>query len=263
MKHTALPRRTFLRGLGTLMALPALEAMVPAASAAAAKALPRRTAFVYVPNGMNMAHWWPETVGRGYELSKTLQPLASHRDDFSVMSGLAQVSGRGGPDGPGDHARANATWLTGVRARKTAGADIQVGVSIDQVLAERVGNQKHYQANASSPLYSELRSIVLKTVGLAAPLHGALQPLPSAIRAAFVYGSVAKATDQSASDIDLMIISDSLTYGEVFGALEKVTRSVGRKAVARRQRADNPQAHAVVEQAIERGGNLARRSGRP
>jgi len=141
MKHTALPRRTFLRGLGTLMALPALEAMVPAASAAAAKALPRRTAFVYVPNGMNMAHWWPETVGRGYELSKTLQPLASHRDDFSVMSGLAQVSGRGGPDGPGDHARANATWLTGVRARKTAGADIQVGVSIDQVLAERVGNQ--------------------------------------------------------------------------------------------------------------------------
>ncbi|PAW82919.1 MAG: hypothetical protein B9S33_14400 [Pedosphaera sp. Tous-C6FEB] len=141
MKHTALPRRTFLRGLGTLMALPALEAMAPAASAAAAKSLPRRTAFVYVPNGMNMAHWWPETVGRGYELSKTLQPLASHREDFNILSGLAQLSGRAGADGPGDHARANATWLTGVRARKTAGADIQVGVSIDQVLAERVGNQ--------------------------------------------------------------------------------------------------------------------------
>ena len=70
---------------------------------------------------------------------------------------------------------------------------------------------------------------MLKTVGLAAPLRGALQPLSSAIRAAFVYGLVAKATDQSASDIDLMIISDSLTYDEVFGALEKVTRSVVRK----------------------------------
>ncbi len=97
------------------------------------------------------------------------------------------------------------------------------------IVAWRIGHQKHYQANAASPLYSELRSIVLKTVGLAEPLRGALQPLSSAIRAAFVYGSVAKATDQSASDIDLMIISDSLTYGEVFGALEKVTRSVGRK----------------------------------
>jgi len=97
------------------------------------------------------------------------------------------------------------------------------------IVARRIGHQKHYQANAASPLYSELRSIVLKTVGLAEPLRGALQPLSSAIRAAFVYGSVAKATDQSASDIDLMIISDSLTYGEVFGALEKVTRSVGRK----------------------------------
>src|SRR5262249_52333574 len=97
------------------------------------------------------------------------------------------------------------------------------------ISARRIGHQKHYQANAASPLYSELRNIVLKTVGLAEPLRDALKPLSSAIRAAFVYGSVAKATDQSASDIDLMIISDSLTYGEVFGALERVTRAVGRK----------------------------------
>ena len=82
-------------------------------------------------------------------------------------------------------------------------------------MARRIGNQKHYQANAASPLYSELRNIVLKTVGLAEPLRAALKPLSSAaIRAAFVYGSVAKATDQSASDIDLMVISDNLTYGE-------------------------------------------------
>jgi predicted nucleotidyltransferase len=97
------------------------------------------------------------------------------------------------------------------------------------VVARRIGNQKHYQANAVSPLFSELRSIMLKTVGLAEPLRQALKPLSSAIRAAFVYGSVAKATDQSGSDIDVIIISDSLTYGEVFGAVEQVTRTVGRR----------------------------------
>jgi DNA-binding transcriptional ArsR family regulator len=94
------------------------------------------------------------------------------------------------------------------------------------IVARRIGNQKHYQANAASPLFSELRNIVLKTVGVAEPLRDALKPLSSAIRAAFVYGSVTKATDQSASDIDLMIISDSLTYGEVFGALERATQTV-------------------------------------
>src|SRR5260221_4214099 len=90
------------------------------------------------------------------------------------------------------------------------------------IVARRIGHQKHYQANAASPLFSELRNIVLKTVGLAEPLCDALKSLSSAIRVAFVYGSVAKATDQAASDIDLMIISDSLTYGDVFGALEPV-----------------------------------------
>lgn len=97
------------------------------------------------------------------------------------------------------------------------------------IVARRIGHQKHYQANPVSPLFSELCNIVLKTVGLAEPLREALKPLSPAIRAAFVYGSVARATDQAASDIDLMIISDSLTYGEVFGAVERVTRSVGRK----------------------------------
>jgi predicted nucleotidyltransferase len=97
------------------------------------------------------------------------------------------------------------------------------------IVARRIGHQKHYQANAASPLFSELRSIVLKTIGLTEPLRHALKPSSSAIRAAFVYGSVAKATDQSASDIDLLIISDSLTHGDVFGALERVTRTLGRK----------------------------------
>jgi predicted nucleotidyltransferase len=107
------------------------------------------------------------------------------------------------------------------------------------VVARRIGHQKHYQANASTPLFEELRSIVLKTVGLAEPLREALQPLSSAIRAAFVYGSVARATDRSESEIDLMIISDSLTYGEVFGALERVAKSVGRPV--------NPTVYTVAE----------------
>jgi predicted nucleotidyltransferase len=102
-----------------------------------------------------------------------------------------------------------------------------------------------------------VRNIVLKTVGLAEPLRDALKPLSSAIRAAFVYGSVAKATDQSASDIDLMIISDSLTYGEVFGGLERVTRAVGRKITptvyttaefSKRARRENAFVTRVLEQ---------------
>ena len=96
------------------------------------------------------------------------------------------------------------------------------------IVARRIGNQKHYQANAVSPLFSELRNIVLKTVGLAEPLRDALKPVVSDIRAAFVYGSVAKASDQALSDIDLMVVSDSLTYGDVFGALEQVARTLGR-----------------------------------
>ena len=125
------------------------------------------------------------------------------------------------------------------------------------IVGRRIGHQKHYQANAASPLFSELRSIVLKTVGLADPLRAALQPLSSAIRAAFVYGSVAKATDQSGSDIDLMIISDRLTYGEVFGVLERVTRTVGRKVnptvytaaeFAKRARTENAFVTRVLEQ---------------
>jgi predicted nucleotidyltransferase len=96
------------------------------------------------------------------------------------------------------------------------------------ITARPIGHQKHYQANPASPLFSELRSIVLKTVGLAEPLREALRPFASSIRAAFVYGSVAKGTDRSGSDIDLMIVSDSLSYGDVFGALEPVARAVGR-----------------------------------
>jgi predicted nucleotidyltransferase len=123
--------------------------------------------------------------------------------------------------------------------------------------ARRIGHQRHYQANPASPLYQELRSIVLKTVGLAEPLRDALKRLSSAIQTAFVYGSVAKATDQSGSDIDLMIISDSLSYGEVFGALEHAARILGRQVnptvytaneFSKRARAENAFVTRVLEQ---------------
>ena len=125
------------------------------------------------------------------------------------------------------------------------------------IVTRRIGHQRHYQADAASPLYSELRSIVLKTVGLAEPLRAALKPLSANIRVAFVYGYVAKATDQSASDIDVMIISDGLTYGEVFGALKRVARTVGRQVnptvytaaeFSKRARAESAFVTRVLEQ---------------
>jgi len=96
------------------------------------------------------------------------------------------------------------------------------------IVTRRIGNQRHYQANGESPLFAELRNIVLKTVGLAEPLRDALKPVASDIRAAFVYGSVAKGTDRAASDIDLMVLSDTLTYGDVFGVLDQASRALGR-----------------------------------
>lgn len=93
----------------------------------------------------------------------------------------------------------------------------------------RQGNQKHYQANADAPVFAELRGLVLKTMGLADVLRVALAPLAPQIAQAFVYGSVAKQQDTAASDIDVMIVSDDLSYADVFGALESATATLGRK----------------------------------
>ncbi|WP_296657176.1 transcriptional regulator [Rhodoferax sp.] len=91
------------------------------------------------------------------------------------------------------------------------------------------GNQKHYQANANAPVFAELRSLVLKTMGLADVLRNALSPLTAQIDFAFVYGSVARQQDTAQSDVDVMIISASLGYGEVFAVLEQAEVSLGRK----------------------------------
>lgn len=96
------------------------------------------------------------------------------------------------------------------------------------VTVRQSGNQKHYQANPAAPIHDELVAIVYKTVGLAEPLRAALAPLAPGITAAFVYGSVAKRSDTAASDIDLMIVSDTLGYADVLGALDSVIRRLGR-----------------------------------
>ncbi len=96
------------------------------------------------------------------------------------------------------------------------------------VTARAVGNQKHYQANPEAPIYAELCGIVQKTVGLAEPLREALAPLAARIRAAFVYGSIAKREDTASSDIDLMLISDDLAYSDLYAALEEVSTRLGR-----------------------------------
>ncbi len=137
-----LPRRTFLKGLGACIALPLLECMAPLSRAVGpVGGIPKRLIFVYLPNGMDMENWTPKSAGSAFELPSILQPLAPHRTNFSVLSGLAHNNAKGLGDGPGDHARANACFLTGVHPRKTAGSDIHIGVSVDQVAAQQVGTK--------------------------------------------------------------------------------------------------------------------------
>ncbi len=140
-KH--LSRRNLLRGMGAAVALPMLDAMVPAlrgATSAAKKVSPNRMAFVYVPNGIDMRNWTPEAVGRSFTFPKILEPLAPVQDDVLLLSGLMDHNGEALGDGPGDHARASASFLTGVHPKKTAGSDISVGVSVDQIAAGKIGS---------------------------------------------------------------------------------------------------------------------------
>ena len=115
--------------------------MLPAASAApTATGIPKRMAFVYVPNGANMPDWTPKSIGAGFDLPYILQPLKEHQEDLMVLSGLTHDKGRANGDGAGDHARASASFLTAAQPRKTQGADIKVGVSVDQLTASHVGS---------------------------------------------------------------------------------------------------------------------------
>jgi hypothetical protein len=137
---TRLSRRTVLRGLGVSLALPLLDAMLPdSVLAAGAVGAPRRLAFLYVPNGIHMPNWTPKKEGADFDLPATLEPLAPFRDHLLVLTGLTADKARPHGDGPGDHARAMAAYLTGCQPRKTAGANIKVGISADQIAAQKVG----------------------------------------------------------------------------------------------------------------------------
>ncbi len=136
-KH--LHRRTFLRGLGTALALPLLDSMVPALAKADAAKPVVRLGFVYHPVGMILNRWMPATEGTGFEFTPTMKALEPFREELVVLTGLAQANGRALGDGAGDHAREGATWLTGVHPKKTEGVGIRAGISADQLAARELG----------------------------------------------------------------------------------------------------------------------------
>jgi hypothetical protein len=140
---THLPRRTFLRGMGTALALPLLDCMIPALSKAAnSGAKPViRLGFIYHPTGAIQNRWTPTADGAGFEFSPTLKALEPFRDRINVLTGLAQIQARALGDGNGDHAREGAVWLTGVHPKKTEGVGIRSGISVDQIAARHFGQQ--------------------------------------------------------------------------------------------------------------------------
>jgi hypothetical protein len=139
----ALSRRTVLRGVGVSLALPFLDAMVPALSAVATAAKPvNRYGFFYMPNGVAMNHtgvnyWKPQTVGADFECSPILKPLEPFRNQLTVVSGLHNRSAESLGDGNGDHTRSTGSWLTGTHIKRTEGSDLRAGISVDQIIASQ------------------------------------------------------------------------------------------------------------------------------
>lgn len=142
-------RRGFLRGFGAAVSLPALEAFRPlmAATGAAravgttASGAPLRMAYLYIPNGVNVAKWRPDGTTGGYRMGESFKAMEEHRKDFQIFTGFEQKNATNGGDGPGDHARGVAAFLTSARPRKTAGSDIKLGISADQVAAGAVASK--------------------------------------------------------------------------------------------------------------------------
>src|SRR5262245_595644 len=135
-----LPRRTFLRAMGTAVALPMLDAMVPALAAQSLKPTPR-FGFVYIANGVIQNQWNPAKTGAGFDLPPILQPFANVRDQINVLSGLSHLQADTFGDGTGDHPRASAVWLTGVHAydRTQPGVEVRLATTVDQMIAQKVG----------------------------------------------------------------------------------------------------------------------------
>ena len=133
-----MPRRTLLRGMGASIALPLMEAMITSAKAEE-MAVRKRLQVIYTPNGMVMENWTPATTGKDYGLSPILKPLEPYREKFAVFTGLSHVQAEALGDGAGDHGRCCGGYLTGVHVKKTEGADITSGISMDQLVAQKFG----------------------------------------------------------------------------------------------------------------------------
>jgi len=136
-----LDRRTVLRGLGTTLALPLLEVMLPNTRAAEIAARPQRLGVFYTPNGMIMRSFTPEKAGRDFAMSPTLQPLEPFRNQVTIISGLAHYQASALGDGPGSHGRSCGAFLTGAHPRRTEGSDLHCGVSMDQIVARHFANE--------------------------------------------------------------------------------------------------------------------------
>jgi hypothetical protein len=145
-RRIVLDRRRFLHGVGASVAIPAFSSLIPSSVVAAqapattATGAPLRMAYMSIPNGVQQDHWFPTGADKEFTLSPTMQPLEPVKGHVQVIGGLKHENATPGDDGAGDHARANATFLTGARARKTAGKDIHVGISVDQVAAQQFGH---------------------------------------------------------------------------------------------------------------------------
>jgi uncharacterized protein DUF1552 len=239
-----LPRRTFLRGIGATLALPVLDAMAPpfdslALAQGRPSAAPVRLGYVYTPNGIVGAcdksprpfMWTPKTVGESFEFSPTMKALEPFRDQVNVFGGLAQVNGRALGDGPGDHARATATFLTGVHPYKTGGADFRLGISADQIAAKELGK---YTQLASLELGLEPQPLAgncdsgYTCAYMSMSWRGPTSPLPAEInpRAVFerLFGD-GDSTDPAARMARLERQKSVLDY--VTGSLSRLQRRLG------------------------------------
>ena len=145
-------RRGFLRGLGAAVSLPALDAFRPLmaateasrAIATTASGAPLRMAYIYVPNGVNLDQWRPKGTTDSYKMGGSFGAMEAHRDDFQIFTGFEHKNADANGDGSGDHARANSVFLTGARPKKTAGSDIHLGISVDQIAANAVADQTRF-----------------------------------------------------------------------------------------------------------------------
>lgn len=168
-KYLSFSRRHFLRGVGAAIALPALESFMPrlsAATIAEASAMgavtptgaPLRLAFFQFANGVHPAKWWPNESGTDYTFNETMESFTPFKSKIQVLGGLALEPATPGPDGAGDHGRAGGSFLTGVRVKKTQGADFRSGISVDQVIAQQVGHVTPFKS-------LELSCDTLRTAG--------------------------------------------------------------------------------------------------